>query len=125
MVVDVADEARAAIVEHFAPRGWDVVGVRSGIEAITESLTHPVDVIVMSLVLPGLEGFETAVIIRQISPGVRIILMAGAELDARPRERQHTEFFRCFPKPLDLDALARAIGETNVSPGIGDGEGLE
>lgn len=117
MIVDAADGTRRAIGDYLAARGFEVTRAADGVEAITRTLARPVDAVVMSLTLPGLEGYETAAILRQISPGVRIILTTEADVDARPRERRRTESFRCFPKPLDLDAIARAIDEAKVGPG--------
>lgn len=123
LIVDAADATRSAIGDYFVARGFEVLRAADGVEAITRTLARPVDAVVMSLTLPGLEGYETAAILRQISPGVRIILTTEADVDARPRERRRTESFRCFPKPLDLEAIARAIGEAKA--GSGEPEGRE
>jgi CheY-like chemotaxis protein len=110
MVVDAADVPRVAISEYFGARGWDVIPVTDGVEAVTRSLAQPVDVVVMSVNLPGLPGYEAAAMLRQLAPGIRIILTSN-DVEPPPRRRRRSQSFRCFPKPLDLDALARAVDE--------------
>ncbi len=116
MVVDAADVPRSALAEYFTVRGWEVIAVGDGIEAITRSLATRVDVVVMSVKLPGVEGYEAAAILRTLDPNIHIILTSDADVGPAPRRRRRLESFRCFPKPLDLDALGRAVDEAeNVS----------
>jgi CheY-like chemotaxis protein len=114
MVVDAAEESRTAIARYFAERGWEVAVAARAVDALAQSLAHAVDVVIMNATLPGLEGYEAAAMLRKISPDVSIILTVGPDAEARPRESQRRERFRCFPKPLDLDAIARAVEETRA-----------
>lgn len=116
MVVDGADAPRRALAEYFAARGWEVSVARDGEEALARAIRQGVDVVIMSASLPGLEGYEAAAILRRVVPGVRIILTVEPDAEARPHERQWTERFRCFPKPLDLDSIARAVDEERAAP---------
>jgi two-component system, NarL family, capsular synthesis sensor histidine kinase RcsC len=116
MVVDAAEAPRAALREYFAARGWDVVLVSDGVQAVTRSLADGIDVVVMDVWLPDLEGFEAAAILRALDPRIRIILTCDAGARPERRGRRRSESFRCFPKPLDLDALARAVDEASTGP---------
>jgi len=109
MVVDDAADSRTAIADYFLARGYEVILATDGVQALAQTITRGVDVIIMSATLPGLEGYEAAAILRKINPRVQIILTAGAEVEGRPRESQRTERFRCFPKPLNLEEVAGAI----------------
>jgi two-component system capsular synthesis sensor histidine kinase RcsC len=109
MVVDDAADSRTAIADYFLARGYEVLLATDGVQALAQTITRGVDVIIMSATLPGLEGYEAAAILRKIDPRVQIILTAGADVEGRPRESQRTERFRCFPKPLNLEEVAGAI----------------
>jgi CheY-like chemotaxis protein len=109
LVVDDAAESREVIAEYFGARGYEVLVAADGVEALAQTITGGVDVIIMHATLPGLEGYEAAPILRKINPRVQIILTAGAEVEGRPRESQRTERFRCFPKPLNLEEIAGTI----------------
>lgn len=120
MVVDDAAESRAEIADYFVARGYEVLVAVDGIEALAQTITRGVDVVIMNATLPGLEGYEAAAILRRINPRVQIILTAGADVERRPRESQRTERFRCFPKPLNLAEIAGAIeaGGAGCAPGM-------
>ena len=113
LVVDDAEDSRQALARHFAALGWDVCVAAGGVEALTQTLGQHLDAIVMNASLPGLEGYEAAAILRRIRPGIPIILTVEPHAEARPRSAERCERFRCFPKPLDLDALARAVEEAS------------
>jgi DNA-binding NarL/FixJ family response regulator len=116
MVAEGATEFRHAIADYFLARGWQVTVAGDGVGALAQAVTRPVDVVIMSATLPGLEGwgYEAAALLRRIAPHARIILTTDADEDVEPRETQRMERFRCFPKPLNLDSIARAIEETNA-----------
>ena len=114
LVVDEAEESRRRAADFFRAQGYEVSVTGSAVEALAQSLTRGVDVVIMSVTLPGLEGHEAAAILKRVSPGVQVILTAEPGAPACPGESQRTERFRCFPKPLDLEALARAIGEAGT-----------
>ena len=109
MVVDDAEDSRRALVDYFVARGYAVRVAMDGVEALTQSLAHAVDVIIMKAILPGLQGYEAASILRKITPQVHVILTMGADAEGQPRERQRTERFRCFPTPLNLAEIAGAV----------------
>jgi len=109
MVVDSAAETRQAVAEYFRARGYEVGVASGGVEALALIFKERVDVVIMNAVLGDLEGYETAAIIRRISPRVRVVLTMETAAEAPSRERLRTERFRCFPKPLDLEAVASAI----------------
>lgn len=109
MVVDDAEDSRRALVDYFLARGYAVRVAMDGVEALTQSLARAVDVIIMRAMLPGLQGYEAAAILRKITPQVHVILTMGADAEGQPRERQRTERFRCFPIPLNLAEIAGAV----------------
>ena len=118
MVADEAADSRAAIADYFLARGYEVILAMDGVQALSQTIRREVDVIIMSATLPELEGYEAAAILRKINPRIQIILTAGADIEARPRESQRTERFRCFPKPLDLKEIAGAIETRTARSGL-------
>lgn len=113
MVVDAVEESRARLEAYFRGCGWQVVSAADGVSALALGLGRMVDAAVVSASLPGLEGYEAAVLLRRLSPGIRVVLTLDARTEG-PGERQHRERFRCFSLPVDLDSLARALDEPSV-----------
>lgn len=114
LIADEAEESRNDLARYFSARGWDVLLAAGGLEALSQSLAQHFDAIVMNTSLPGFEGYETAAVLRRIFPRIPIILTVGPDADVRPHESEHRQVFRCFPKPLDLAAVARAVDEARA-----------
>ena len=114
LVVDETEESRRRAADFFRAHGYEVTVAGNAVEALARSLAGGVDIVIMSVTLPGLEGYEAAAILKRLSPGVQVILTAEADAPACPGESQRTERFRCFPKPLNFEALARAIEEART-----------
>jgi two-component system, OmpR family, response regulator len=114
MVVDHAEESRAALAAYFSARGFSIVTAADGIQALSLAVSCHVDVVIMSATLPLLEGYEAAAILRRIDPRVQIILTMEPDVDVTPGESRHVESFRCFPKPFEPGDIARAIDEAST-----------
>jgi CheY-like chemotaxis protein len=111
MVAEGRPEFRRSIAEYFTARGWQVTVAGDGMAALAQAVTRPVDVVIVAAGLPGLDGwgYEAAALLKRLSPRARIILTTDADEDLQPRANEHLERFRCFPKPLNLASIARAI----------------
>ena len=82
------DEAaiRTVLVLHMQRRGWDVVAVRDGEEALAAARAGGHDVVVLDQRMPGLTGLEVA---RALATEVPIILYSAyldADLQRQARE---------------------------------------
>ncbi len=64
MIVDYSDFARKLTTELLTNVGYSVVTARNGIDAILHADFHTVNIIIMALEMPFLNGFDTAHIIR-------------------------------------------------------------
>jgi DNA-binding response OmpR family regulator len=58
LVVDDDPEVAQSIAAALR-RGFQVTVVHSGVEALMEAHRHPPDIIVLDVIMPGLDGFET------------------------------------------------------------------
>lgn len=111
MVVDPAEESRTRLAAHFRTLGYEVSTAADGVEALTRGLAPGADVVIMSLALPGLDGYEVAAILSRVHPRVRIFLTVEGGADRAPHESEWSGCFRCFPKPLDVEAVSRMLKE--------------
>ena len=77
LVVDDEDTVRSVtreVLEHF---GFQVVEASDGFEAIDIFLTREIDVVVLDLTMPRLNGEETFRELQRIRPDVRVVLASG------------------------------------------------
>lgn len=83
----VADDEDA--MRHFIARqldDYEVVGARDGDEAWTLVQTEPLDLIVLDLMMPGMDGIEVTTRIRSFAATARIpIILVTAQASEEPR----------------------------------------
>jgi DNA-binding response OmpR family regulator len=94
---------------EFLDRGFVIVDVPSGEEAMLEVRRGPFDLVVTDVRLPGISGLELAERVRKANPGARLIVISGLpdpELREAARELEADAF---FPKPLDSDLFMETV----------------
>ncbi len=66
LVVDDSKAIRMLITECVAAMGHDVIDAETGVEALTFIQDHTVDLALMDVEMPGIDGFETIKRIREL-----------------------------------------------------------
>lgn len=106
-----------ASLEHSG-RGYIVVDVSSGEDALRELGRGPVDLLVSDLRLSEISGLELLSIVRQLNPDARGILLSGRlseNVKAQAEEIGGVDF---LPKPVEtsffIEAVERALKLTGV-----------
>jgi CheY-like chemotaxis protein len=112
IVVDdepVIADSLADILEGEGCRAMAVSGGAAAVELARELRPH---VVITDVSMPGMNGIETAIAIRQICPDCRIILFSGhgstADLLEEARAQGHD--FELLPKPVRPEALLKLLG---------------
>ncbi len=87
--------------------GYEVMTVASGTEALEQARTWAPDVLVLDLIMPGKDGYQTLKELRSFSHMPVIVLSAWGE-EARPKslELGANDF---IAKPFDPDDLVASI----------------
>jgi CheY-like chemotaxis protein len=112
LVADDSAENRGVIREMLAPLGFQVVEVGNGEDALRTAQAHKPDVVVMDLVLPGMDGRETARRLREL-PGLgdTVILASSAHVSKEQHALSTQHGCNDFlPKPVEASALLDQIG---------------
>jgi DNA-binding response OmpR family regulator len=77
LVVDDEPVARQSLSEILRLEGYAVNSVPNGQAAVEYVRTHPVDLMVVDLRMPGMDGLEVIQVINQISPETEVILLTA------------------------------------------------
>jgi CheY-like chemotaxis protein len=106
LIVDDEENQRRALFIGLRLEGFDVVAAASGAEALTAlAQPPPVDVAMIDLMMPGLNGLEVARQIRRSHPSVRIVLSSAYHLSARQVERADCGAVGFVSKPYKIGEL--------------------
>lgn len=115
-VIVVDDEPIVAdtLVDILKGEGYEAIGTSNGKSAIEWAARFAPDVVVSDVMMPGLNGIETAKAILKQLPRCRIILFSGqaASTDLLAKAESEGYPFEILAKPADPEVLLSAISET-------------
>lgn len=102
LVVDDERVIADTLVHILNRNGFIAEAAYDGEEAIEKAKGHCPELVLTDVLMPKIDGVETAIAIRQHCPETRIVLFSGqsatVEILARARARGHT--FELLPKPI-------------------------
>ena len=77
LVVDDENVARQSLTDILKLEGYNVMSAPNGQAAVEFIRTHPVDLMVVDLRMPGMDGLEVVQVVNQIAPDTEIILLTA------------------------------------------------
>ncbi|MEN1678212.1 MAG: chemotaxis protein CheB [Planctomycetota bacterium] len=114
MIVEDNDGVRKMLQRALQLKGFEVHAVANGGEAVDAATRFNPDVAIIDIGLPDINGYDVARQIRQ-DPAHRQTLLVAVTGYGRDRDRENARsagFDVHLVKPIDPDALLRAIAET-------------
>lgn len=109
LVVDDEQVFRDTLVKVLSTRGMAVSAVPGGSEALSLLGEHEVDVVVLDLKMPGLDGLAVLRRIGQLSPRPRVIMLTGHGSVQAGLEAVRELAWDFLMKPVPADVLAQVI----------------
>jgi len=77
LVVDDEPVARQSLSDILRLEGYSVSSAPNGQSAVEFVRTHPVDLMIVDLRMPGMDGLEVIQVINQVSPETEVILLTA------------------------------------------------
>lgn len=117
LICDDDASVRLVIQVMLERQGYRVLTVGSGQEAVKQSIVQQPDVILLNLMMPGMNGWETLAVLKQQAETqtIPVIILSGLLPDAR--EAPYTGISDWITKPPDprvlCQALERALANQN------------
>lgn len=111
LVVDDESTIVDTLVEILNGEGYQAVGVSTAESAIPSAKIFRPHIVISDVVLPGANGIEAAIKIRELLPKCRIILFSGqtATVDLLREARERGHEFEIVAKPIKPKALLSLI----------------
>ncbi|WP_416668050.1 PAS domain S-box protein [Egbenema bharatensis] len=109
LLCDDDDSVRQVIRAILERQGYQVLTVSSGQQAVEQAGVHHPDVILLNLLMPGMNGWETLAVLKQQpeTQTIPVIILSGLLPDAR--ETSYTEISDWVVKPPDPKVLRQAL----------------
>jgi signal transduction histidine kinase len=111
LLVDDEVDFLSSLAQRLELRGLPVLTAASGLEALEILDREPVDVVVLDVRMPGMDGIETLRRIKDRHPQVQVVMLTGhADLESSI-EGMRFGFFDYLTKPVKLAQLVEKIDE--------------
>ena len=109
MLVDDEVGFRETVSKRLKKRKVDLVAVGSGEEALEHLRVERVDIVVLDMKMPGMDGIQTLRAIKTVDPLIEVVILTGhASLEAA-KDGMSLGAFDYLMKPVDLDELLYRI----------------
>jgi two-component system, OmpR family, response regulator len=105
LLVDDETEFVETLVKRLRKRKVKTVAVGSGEEALKILKETSIDVVVLDVKMPGMDGIETLREIKKIGPLVEVIMLTGHANMEVAIEGMELGAFDYLMKPMDIDEL--------------------
>ena len=109
MLVDDETDFVSLMSQRLETRGLEVVAITSGEEAVAAADDRSIDVAVVDLAMPGIDGLEALRQIKLKRPDMEVIMLTGhssVKSGIEAMKRGATDYLE---KPVDLVVLMEAI----------------
>ncbi len=109
LLVDDEADFIELLSERLEMRGLKVVAVTTGEEAVAAAADRSIDVAVVDLAMPGIDGLETLRQIKEDRCDMEIIMLTGQSSVKSGIEAMKSGATDYLEKPVDLQALMNVI----------------
>lgn len=113
LLVEDDDTIRTMMARRLTKRGFEVVAVASGEEALSAAAACRPSVVMMDLLLPGISGWDAAKAMRT-DPATRDIPVVALTAHVSAEDRERAQEVGCdsfFSKPVDFEALVKRLDQ--------------
>jgi DNA-binding NtrC family response regulator len=118
LIVDDEAEFLDTLVKRIKKRDVNVTGVESGEKALEFLAEEPVDVVVLDVRMPGMDGIETLRELKKRHPLVEVIMLTGHASLEVAIEGMELGAFDYLMKPIDIDELLYKLEDANKKKAI-------
>jgi two-component system cell cycle sensor histidine kinase/response regulator CckA len=121
LIVDDQEMVRTLVADLLSDLNYEVITAKDGQDAVDlygrmmqqakeqDRQEHPVDLVILDMVLPKIDGWETFDRLRQINPDVRVILSSGYDVDDRVKDVLSRGAADYIQKPYHIEALLNMV----------------
>lgn len=111
LIVDDEEQFLESMRKRLELRGFNVIAVSRGEKAVEEARKQPVDIALLDLKMPGLNGEQTLELLKQDQPGMEVIILTGHGSINSAVECTKCGAYNYLQKPCEFDRLLEVLAE--------------
>ncbi|MBR4341441.1 MAG: response regulator [Lachnospiraceae bacterium] len=106
LIIDDSPFIAMEIKEVVTEAGFEVVGhSRNGEDGIKKYREFMPDIVTLDIIMPGIDGIETAYEIRKINPDAKLVMLSSLCDDETKKELEEARLEHVVEKPIDKEKL--------------------
>jgi PAS domain S-box-containing protein len=111
IVVDDEDMVREVARDLLVELGYRVETASCGREAVEKvrAAEEPFDLVLLDMVMPEMDGLQTLIALRDIQPGVKVVLISGYDTDEKIQQALGMRQVEFLQKPYKINDLATLV----------------
>ncbi len=109
LLVDDEDRFRSTLSKRLAEKGIVAETASNGVEALKVVKEKPVDIIVLDIKMPEMDGIETLRHVKKLNPEIEVILLTGHANIESAVEGMRLGAHDYLMKPCDIEQLLEKI----------------
>ena len=111
MIVDDEEDFLNAIRRSLEIRDFHVITANRGEKALEIAKSNPVDIAIVDLKMPGMNGLETLEALKKAHPWMEIVILTGHGTIDSAVEATQSGAYSYLQKPCELDTLMKMLIE--------------
>ena len=111
LIVDDEEKFVSYLSKRLIKRDLNVHTALNGEEALRAIKEKPLDIVILDVVMPGIDGIETLKRIKNLSPLVEVIMLTGKATVETAVEGMKLGAFHYLMKPVEIEDLLAKVKE--------------
>lgn len=111
LIIDDSPFVALQIDEMVTSDGYQVINAKNGTEGIAMFQDQRPDIVILDIVMPGIDGIETAKLLLEEDPNVHIIMLSSLFDEETMKEVNALGIRYLIPKPVEKDLLFKVLHE--------------
>ena len=112
LIVDDQPGMTETLADILEDEGCEVAMATNGVQALQHIATHSVDMVLMDVIMPGMNGIETFRAIKRVSPHTRVVMMTGYKVTHLVQDAMEEGSVAVLQKPVDPGLLVGIVLNT-------------
>ncbi|MEJ2639612.1 MAG: response regulator [Desulfosarcinaceae bacterium] len=111
LIVDDEEDFLSAIGRSLTLRGFNVISVNSGAKALAAARERPVDIALVDLKMPGMDGQTTLEALKKEHASMEIVILTGHGTIDSAAACSREGAYAYLQKPCEFETLLETLGQ--------------
>lgn len=109
LIVDDQDSIRMSLAAVLEDSGYNIIEAENGYQAIDAVKQSSIDLVLLDIKMPGINGVQTFREIKKISPGTAVVMMTGFALEDLVEAALEEGAYSVVYKPFDVEKIISLV----------------